>query len=143
MAKRVALAVDRVTEHVTDAGGVRAEGRDHAGGQRLAEQVQALEHARAGEVQVHRSLKITLIIEKPLNHGGPTLVDRLVLLDALAHPRALVDAVGLSYAPWRALSAEAHSWPRSMLSLLSGNSRHSQLDTLPARSLAISGSTNR
>ena len=65
MAKRVALADACVTEDVTDAGSVRAEGRDHAGGQRLAEQVQALEHARAGEAQVHRSSKIRLIIRKP------------------------------------------------------------------------------
>jgi hypothetical protein len=52
IAEGVARALDRVPEDVADARGVGAEGRHHARRQGFGEQLQALEHARACEVEV-------------------------------------------------------------------------------------------
>ena len=55
--QRVALALHRVPEDVADPGGVRPERRHHPRRQRLGKEIQALEHTRAGEVEVHRVLE--------------------------------------------------------------------------------------
>jgi hypothetical protein len=57
LAQGVALALDRVPEDMPHAGGVRAEGRHHPRRQALAEEIQPLQHAGAGEVEVHRVLE--------------------------------------------------------------------------------------
>jgi hypothetical protein len=50
--ERVPRALHRVPEHVADTGGVGAERRDDAGRKRSREQAEALQHARAGEVEI-------------------------------------------------------------------------------------------
>ena len=71
LAQGVALALDRVPEDMAHAGGVRAEGRHHAGRQALAEEIQALQHARAGEVEVHRVLEDDVDHREAERGGGP------------------------------------------------------------------------
>ena len=62
IAQRMRRALDRVPEHVADAGRIGTECRHDARRQRLANQVHALEHARAREVQ------IDVVLEDDVDH---------------------------------------------------------------------------
>ena len=55
-------ALDRVPEHVADAGRVRSERRRHACGQALRDEAHAFEHAGPREVQVH------VVLEDDVDH---------------------------------------------------------------------------
>ena len=69
--ERVALPLDRVPEDVADAGGVRAERRHDARRQRLRDQVQPLQHPRAGEVEVDRVLEDDVDHREAKGRGRP------------------------------------------------------------------------
>src|SRR4029453_5133318 len=57
LAQGLALAFDRVPEDMSHTGGIWTEGRAHAGRRALAEEIQALPHPRAREVEVPRVLE--------------------------------------------------------------------------------------
>ena len=65
VSQRVALALDGVPEHVTDAGRVRSERWDDAGRQCLGQQVQPLQHPRASEIEIDR------VLEDDVDHRKP------------------------------------------------------------------------
>ena len=61
-AQRMRRTLDRVPEHVADAGRVRAERRRDARGQALRDEAHALEHASPREVQIH------VVLEDDVDH---------------------------------------------------------------------------
>ena len=62
LAERMRRALDRVPEHVTDAGRVWSERRRHISGQALCDKAHALEDTSPREVQVH------VVLEDDVDH---------------------------------------------------------------------------